>query len=163
WGNGTFASDTNVTFTGSAGTYTISGKHLYTDEDGFSSPIRLRVLHEGTTSNTGNVTLALTDPQIHNLTGGFTFTASEGTAPAAPRLAPFPDPADPNSNVDTPARHSAVHVDWGNGTFVNADPNVTVTGSAGTFTVKGTHLYADEDGFASPIRVRVTHETNPSL
>ena len=50
WGNGTFVSDANVSISGPvAGVFTVTGQHLYAEEDGYPGPVQVRITHEATT------------------------------------------------------------------------------------------------------------------
>jgi hypothetical protein len=168
WGNGTFVSDANVSISGPVnGVFTVTGKHLYTDEDGYPGPVRVRITHEagrqaedGTSTevvSVVSVSLSLTDPPVKPTAAAGPFLATEGTMSAVQTVATFTDPGGP----ETPSDY-VVDMDWGNGTFVLADPNVTISGpdNNGVFTVTGKHLYTDEDGYPGPVRVRITHESS---
>jgi hypothetical protein len=162
WGNGTFVSnDANVSISGPVGgVFTVTGKHLYTDEDGYPGPVQVRITHEATTPfsvvSVVSVPLTLIDPPVSATAATGPFRATEGTMSAVQTLATFTDPGGP----ETLSEYS-VNVDWGNGTFVSGDANLSMSGPvAGVFTVTGKHLYADEDGFTGPIRVRINHEAS---
>ena len=167
WGNGTFVTDANVSISGPVGgVFTVTGKHLYTDEDGYPGPVRVRITHEaGRTSEDGtstevvsvvSVPLTLTDPPASATAAAGPFVATEGTMSAVQTLATFTDPAGAEAVPDY-----TVDVDWGNGAFVSGDANVSISGPViGMFTVTGKHLYTDEDNFTGPIHVRINHEAS---
>jgi hypothetical protein len=165
WGNGTFVSDTNVSISGpdNNGLFTVTGKHLYTDEDGYSGLVQVRIKHEATTpsevDSVVSVPLTVTDPPANATAATGPFQATEGTMSAVQTLATFTDPAGAETTSDY-----TVDVDWGNGTFVSGDTNVSISGPVtsgpmkGDFTVTGQHLYSEEDGSPGPVRVRINHE-----
>jgi hypothetical protein len=161
WGNGTFVSgDTNVSISGpdTSGGFTVSGKHLYTDEDGYAGPVQIRINHEASSpSPVVHMSLALTDPKVQATAATGPFSATEGTLSAVQTLATFTDPGGAEALSDY-----TVDVDWGNGTFVLSDPNVSISGPGvgGVLTVSGKHLYADEDGYTGPVRIRINHEAS---
>jgi hypothetical protein len=144
WGNGTFVSDTNVSISGpdNNGVFTVTGQHLYTDEDGYPGPVKVRItLAANTPSKAASVVsvpLTLTDPPVNATGATGPFLATEGTMSAVQTLATFTDPA----GAETPSDYSA-DVDWGNRTFVS-DTNVSISGpdNNGVFTVTGQHLYS---------------------
>src|SRR5262249_33910248 len=91
WGNGTFVSgDAHVSISGPvAGVYTVTGQHLYGEEDGFPGPVRVRINREGTTSPVVSVSLNLTDPPL--LAAGASFAVVRGACPTQ-TVATFTDP-----------------------------------------------------------------------
>src|SRR5207302_969891 len=158
WGNGTFVTDSNVNIGDPVnGVFAVTGKHLYADEDGYPGPVQVRITHEATTPNeiisVASVPLTLTDPPASAIPAAGPFRATEGTVSAVQTLATFTDPGGP----ETPADYAA-DLDWGNGTFVSSDPNVSISGPVGgVFTITARHLYPEEDGFPGPVRVRINH------
>jgi hypothetical protein len=160
WGNGTFVSgDANVSISGPVGgILSVSGKHLYTDEDGSTGPVRIRINHEASSpAPVVSVPLSLTDPAVQATAATGPFSATEGTLSAVQTLATFTDPGGAEALSDYTA-----DVDWGNGTYVLSDPNVSISGpdTSGRFTVSGKHLYADEDGYSGPVQIRINHEAS---
>jgi hypothetical protein len=161
WGNGTFVSgDPNVSISGpdASGVFTVSGKHLYADEDGYTGPVEIRINHEASSpSPVVSVSLSLTDPAVVATAATGPFSATEGTLSAVRTLATFTDPGGAEALSDY-----TVDVDWGNGTFVSGDADVSISGpgGGGVLTVSGKHLYADEDGYAGPVRIRINHEAS---
>jgi hypothetical protein len=113
----------------------ISGSHKYTDEDGFTGPVRVQVTHENSAAQTVGDTLNLTDPPVQLTAATTPFVATEGTTSAVQTLATFTDPGGAELSTDY-----SVQVDWGNGVFVS-DANVTISGpnSQGVFTISGSH------------------------
>ena len=103
-------------------------------------------------------------------TGGFSFTAVEGTPSAVQTVATFTDPGGPE-----PLNDYAALVDWGDGTAPTAG---ILSVAAGVFTVQGGHTYATGLGlpgdfgntfcgavppsYHKPIKVTITHEGAPS-
>ncbi|HEV3340686.1 MAG TPA: DUF4214 domain-containing protein, partial [Pirellulales bacterium] len=88
-------------------------------------------------------------------TGGFTYSATQGSAATAQTIATFTDPGGAEALAD----YSAT-IDWGDGTSVTAgtlsvDPNTRV------FTVAGEHAYAQPGTFT--VKVSLAHETAPAI
>jgi hypothetical protein len=131
---------TGTATTNSSGvaTFTYTGTHEGTDlisacyKD--SAPVCLAV---------ATVQKTWTDPVI--TASGTAISAVEGI-PFSGTVATFTDP-DPTS---TAGEYSA-KIDWGDGSPI--DTSATITGSAGHFTVHGTHTYSEE---GPPLAVKVT-------
>ena len=127
----------------SAGTYTVAGSHTYTDEGSYS--ISIGVLDDGgqTTTITGTATVA-----DAALTGSSAATAggTEGAVNSSVLAgATFTDANPGNHTADFTAT-----IDWGDGGPTSLG---TVSYSAGTYTVAGSHTYADEGSY--PISIGV--------
>ncbi len=133
WGDGT--SSTGV-ITGGQGTFTIRGSHAYLDEGAMTLTVTL-----AENSSTGNTISATAAATIHE--GDFfptttvaTLNTTEGTTFSG-AVATFID----QNTLATGSGFSAI-IDWGDGTTLSG----SVTGTNGTLTVSGNHLYAD-DGY----------------
>ncbi|HEX7449313.1 MAG TPA: DUF4214 domain-containing protein, partial [Pirellulales bacterium] len=138
WGDGTSATTASVT--GSGGTLTISGSHTYADEGTFTPVVTLSD-PGGTTAST-TATIQVADADTLTATAG-TVSASEGTAFSG-NVATFTD-----TNTATPASDFVATIIWGDG----ATTTTSVTGSAGSFTVPGTHTYADDGTYAVTVTI----------
>jgi hypothetical protein len=153
WGDGS-TDATGLTISGSNGDFTVNGSHLYTEDGNFAFSITIKAGGTGPDANqTATIygEVDVSDPAV--VLTPATFQATEGTLSPVETLATFTDPGGAE-----PLKDYAVAVDWGNGTFVT-DANVSIGGSVnGVFTVTGQHLYADEDGYPGPVRVRIDHE-----
>lgn len=144
WGDGTTSAGT---ITGSAGTFTVTGTHTYTEGGTYAGTVTVT---DGDSSETlsGAFTATVQDAAL-TATSGAALTGVEGatndSAPVQGAVATFTD-ANPNSQA---ADYTAT-VSWGDGA-VSAG---TVTGTAGgTFTVSGSHSYAEDGTY--PISVTV--------
>jgi uncharacterized protein (TIGR03118 family) len=127
WGDGT---TTAGTVTGSAGSYTISGTHLFADE---ASGVTVTVRDAGGSTATIRSPASIADADVFTGTGLTLFTTEGQTVSGT--LATFSDTYTANSASDFSAT-----VIWGDGTTsVGA-----VSGGGANFTVSGSHLYADE-------------------
>jgi hypothetical protein len=133
WGDGT--TDT-ATVTGSAGTFSVNGSHSYVDEGNFQ--VLVTVTETGIANSTSTASFTAQVADADALTGtGSTVAATEGTALTTTGLATFTD------TLANSASDFTGTIDWGDGTTTTG----TVSGSAGSFTVDGTHAYADEGKF----------------
>ena len=131
WGDGT----TSVgTVTGGSGTFTVSGSHVYADEG--SSPLLVTLTDDlpGTASATATGTATVSDDDT--LAGtSITASSTEG-ATFSGTVATFTD----TTYAGNVPGDFAANIDWGDGTTTAG----AVTGSAGSFTVSGSHSYAEE-------------------
>jgi hypothetical protein len=138
WGDGT--PTTSGTITGSAGSFTVAGTHTYAEE---SPPagVKVTITAAANAANTATATSTATVADAALTAGGLSLVG--GPTYAGP-VATFTD-ANAGS---TPADFTAT-VDWG-------DAHVTsgsVTGSAGSYSVNGTHTYATTGSFTIVIHV----------
>jgi hypothetical protein len=130
WGDGT---SSGGTIAGGNGMFTVSGSHKYTDEGTFTVTVTLRDRVPSTVSATATTTASVTEGDV--LTGsGKTIAATEAAAFSG-AVATFAD-----TDTSTPAGGFTATISWGDGTSSAG----TITGSAGSFTVSGSHTYAEE-------------------
>jgi hypothetical protein len=146
WGDGT---TTTGTVTGASGLFTVSGSHKYTEEGVQNLKITLTDDAPGTATFTVSNVALVTEVPVAPV-GGLTLTAVEGTASTSQPVATFTDPA----GAEALANYSA-DIDWGDGT--SATGTITFDATSGTFSVSGSHNYADEDIFS--LTVTIHHET----
>ena len=164
WGDGSTSSTTDglgdVTVTGSAGSYTVSGSHTYADEGTFS-PAWVTVTDSllavnSATSNSASVIVADAP-----LTPGAPVSIPPQETNVAFTL-PVASFTDGNTAASTPSDFSnaGTTIAWGDGTTNTAADgtgDVTITGSgSGGFTVTGTHSYTQATTTAASTAVIVT-------
>src|SRR5207253_2161999 len=137
WGDGSAATTATVTL--SSGTFSVTGTHTYADEGAYTATASIAddggdptSAAEGTTVNDAALTAS-------NGTG---FTATEGNLSATVTVATFSD-ANPGASA---ADFAGTTISWGDGSAATA---ATVTLSSGTFSVTGTHTYADEGAYTA--------------
>jgi hypothetical protein len=130
WGDGSTTAG-SVTVVGSAGT--VYGAHTYA-EDG-SRPVTVSLTETGASPGTATAHSAanVAEAQL-SVTGMGPISTTEG-APVTVTAATFTDPGSPD-----PASQFTASIAWGDGTTSAG----SISGSAGSFTVTGTHTYADE-------------------
>jgi hypothetical protein len=135
WGDGN-TSTAGLTVSGSGGSYTVNGSHLYAEEGPYNFSITVTDTGGNTAVITGSATVG-----DANLTGSSTATATggvEGVTAATLSNATFTD-----ANTGAPSSDFTVTaVNWGDGNTSTA--GLTVSGSGGNYTVNGSHLYAEE-------------------
>src|SRR5207302_1771394 len=140
WGDGSPATVASVTADShAAGQFDVTGVHTHADEGA----------HTATASDAddGGATARATDPATLNappLAGrnGGGFTAAGGNLSATGTVATFSD-ANPGGGA---ADFAGTTITWGDGSPATA---ATVTLSSGTFSVTGTHTYADEGSYTA--------------
>src|SRR5207253_1345008 len=141
WGDGSAATAATVTL--SSGTFSVTGTHTYADE---SSEER-RAGNDGDGGGAADATDAATvNDAALTASNGAGFAATEGNLSATVTVATFTD-ANPGASA---ADFAGTTIDWGDGSPATA---ATVTLSSGTFSVTGTHTYADEGSFTATASV----------
>ena len=131
WGDG---STSPGTVTGGNGSFSVTGNHTYASAGSF--PIKATLSDDAPGTATAQV--STTTGACVTGAAGASISAAEG-ASANRTVATFTDPTD-----SSPASAYAATIDWGDGTTSAG----TITGSAGSFSVSGTHAYADEGTYA---------------
>ena len=127
WGDGNV---TTGTVTGSNGSFSVDGGHTYLDET--SAPVSVsinRTSDNGNTTATGTVSVAEHDALTPQ---GTTFGATTNQALNNVVVATFSD-----ADTTSPAGDFFASINWGDGTTTGG----SVSGSAGAFTVTGSHTY----------------------
>ena len=130
WGDGTTTSGT-VAVNGSG--FDVMGTHTYAEDGSQAVSVLISDAADSTTATAASTANVNEGP--FTLTAGGTLSATEGHAVTGFPLATFNDPGSPNAAGDFNAT-----VDWGDGTTTTG----TITGSGGSFTITGSHTYADE-------------------
>jgi hypothetical protein len=146
WGDGTGA-DTNatITFNPATNTFTVQGSHSYAEEGNYDVIVTLT---HGTAPNaTAISSSAVIDPSVVLNTTPLTFTAVEGQTSATQMVATFTDPG----GAEATSEYTAT-INWGDG---SSTPG-TITFGNGTFSVSGSHTYAQASSPGSPNQVKVT-------
>jgi hypothetical protein len=149
WGDGTVANPDITPFTASAvsgtgGSYTVAGSHRYTEEGAFPITVTINDVGGSSTSDSGSTTVAdaaLTGSTAATATGGV-----ENLSMATLVGATFSD-----ANTGALASDFTTSINWGDGTPL--DTSATVSGSNGSFSVAGTHRYAEEGTYNFTITV----------
>ncbi len=145
WGDGTTSAGTVASLGG--GNFAVSGSHTYADDGSY--PVQLTVLDDGRVLASAGSTATVANGDV--LTpGGLTLAATEGQTLAA-TVATFTD-----SLTTAAAGSFTAGIDWGDGTVTAG----TVTGGGGTFTVAGSHTYAEENAAGYTVRVTLADVNN---
>jgi hypothetical protein len=137
WGDGTSSTGT---VSGSSGSFTVTGSHIYSDEGTFTASVTLTDDTPGTATTSASSTATVSEGD--SLSGtGTPITGTEGTAISG-TVATFTDTLTTNVASDFTAT-----IDWGDGSTSAG----TVAGSNGSFTVTGSHTYNDEGTFTTSV------------
>ncbi len=134
WGDGT---TTPGIVSGAAGAFSVSGSHTYADEGTYNLLVTLADDAPGTASAKVGATMTVTEADVLNGTT-VAIAPTEGAAFSG-TVANFTD-----TNTNTTAAQLTATIDWGDGV---TNSGVAVSGSAGTFSVNGTHTYQEEGSY----------------
>src|SRR4029077_19459092 len=149
----------------SGGVYTVKGDHTYAEESAADHPGSnpytgtVTISHESAPTATATSTATVSDPAVV-ATGGFVVTATEGQDSGSQTVSTFTD----SGGAEAVGDYSA-SINWGDGTAASTG---TITLSGGVYTVKGSHIYAEESAAdhagSNPYTVTVTlsHESAPT-
>src|SRR4029077_18123513 len=149
----------------SGNTFTVKGNHTYAEESAADHPgsnpytITVTISHEAAPTATATSTATVSDPAVV-ATGGFVVTASEGADSGSQTVATFTDPG----GAEVVGDYSA-SINWGDGSAASTG---VITLSGTTYTVKGSHTYAEESAAdhagSNPYQITVTisHESAPT-
>ncbi len=140
WGDGVTSTGT---VSGSGGSYTVSGSHAYADEGSY--PVSVSVTDDGGSTAGGNGTALVSDASL--TAGSLSLSGATEGAGATNASFTFTD-----ANTSAPASDFAATITWGDGVTSTG----TVSGSGGSYTVSGSHAYADEGSY--PVSVSVTDD-----
>jgi cyclophilin family peptidyl-prolyl cis-trans isomerase len=156
WGDGTAPDTTtpNVTITGSAGSFTVTGTHTYKEAGKY--PIKVVITDTGSAANTDNGgaiatgTATATVNEAALSATGVAVNAVQDTAFTRVPVATFTD-----ANLNAGQGDFTASINWGDNT--PATTGIITAQGAGMFTVLGNHTYANPGSFN--ISVNITDAT----
>lgn len=140
WGDGTTSQGTVASIGG--GNYTVVASHVYADEGTFATSVIIADDLPGTAAAAAASSATVVENDTLTAGPAVTASATEG-ATFSGTLATF---ADTTYAANLPADFTA-SIAWGDSTTSTG----TVTGSAGSFTVTGSHAYAEEGTYTPTI------------
>jgi hypothetical protein len=142
WGDGTTSA--GAVGGGLSNPLIVLGSHTYAEEGTFNPVVTLTDVNDsGRATATATATGTATVAEADSLSGtGRSDTLTEGISFSS-TVAKFTD-----TNTSAVAGDFTASIDWGDGT-TDTGAAVTVTGGNGSFTVRGTHAYADEGNFTA--------------
>jgi len=144
WGDGT--SPTAGTVSGGSGSFTLTGQHTYADERKAIFTVTVSENPPGTATATAQGNASAGEADVLSSGSPVTFSAFVGT-PRTGTVANFTD----SDTVNTASDFTAI-ISWGDGTSSAG----TVSGGSGSFSVSGTHTYANTGNF--PLTVQLTED-----
>src|SRR5207253_5872305 len=140
WGDGTATSAGILSVSG--GAFTVKGAHTYADQGSHTTTV---TVSHGSASNAGASSTATVHDAALTASNGTGFTATEGAGTGTVTVATFSD-ANPGA---TAADFAGTTITWGDGATTAA----TVTLSGGTFSVTGSHIYAEEKAYVATAHI----------
>ena len=135
WGDNTTSAATLVA-TSTPGVYTVEGSHTYAEYGAYTIEVSASDKGGSSVPLTPTASTSVADASL-SLAGPFTFTATEGQSSAVQQVATLTDAAGADSQI---ADLSAT-INWGDNTTSAA--TLVATGTAGVYTVEGSHTYAE--------------------
>jgi hypothetical protein len=126
------------------------GSIAYESTEEGADSFAFSVASDGAAPITGTLAITASDPAVV-ATGGFTYSATAGTAGSGQVVATFSDPGSAEALPDY-----AATIDWGDGTSAT-DGTLLVDPNTHVFTVTGAHRYAQAGTF--DVAVTIMHET----
>jgi hypothetical protein len=156
WHDGTPLDTTSAVVSFSGSIYSITGTHSYAEEtlSGTHNDVTVNISElNGSDQDTATTTskASVADPSPIT-TGGFIFTDTEGLTSSVQTVATFTDPG----GAESLGNYSA-SIWWDDGSTSAG----TITFNSGTFTVSGSHRYAEEGNRG--IRVTIHHDQAPDV
>jgi hypothetical protein len=142
WGDG---SSTAGTVSGSSGHFTVSSSHTYAEEGTKVVTATLSDNAPGTATATATGAAKVADASLSAT--AVNLPVSQGDVESNVTLATFTD-----ANSSAPSSDFTATVDWGDGS--SSDQQATVTGTGGTFTVTGSHTYANPGHYSLTVAIQ---------
>lgn len=144
WGDGTKSTGTVGADPGAVGAFIVTGSHVYSDAAPATAPITVVVNDVGGSSTTITSQGIVSQPAI--IGSGATLGGTQAAALSGVTVATFTRGDGSESAADFSA-----NIDWGDGQTSTG----TITQSAGTYSVVGTHTYATSGAFVIGTTVSV--------
>lgn len=144
WGDGT---TTPGTITGGAGTFTVSGNHIYAEGGSWVLTVKVHDLTDSTESEATGTAVVADAPLT--ATGPSVLGVAKGGALAA-TLAHFTD-ADTGSTP--PASHYTATISWGDGSAHIPATIIGLGGGQGYDVTAAPHIYAEEGSFTLAVTI----------
>jgi hypothetical protein len=152
WGDGTTHGSSSVSSEGSLATL----DHTFGEEGTYT--VTVTVTDSTSLSGTATYQVTVTDPVV-TATGGFAFSAVEGSLSSSQTVAKFEDPGGAEPNISDPSGvHYTADIAWGDG---NTSAGTISSGGGNTFIVSGAHVYGEEGTYT--ISVTIHHELTDAV
>jgi hypothetical protein len=156
WNDGTPLQAGQITWNALTTVFTVSAAHTY--PDGGSPPIDVPytvILHHDTSPDVTVSGIAAVSGQAIVATGGFSFSAKEGTTATNVTVATFTDPGFFAPNP-LPTSDYFATIDWGDQSGTTAGTVALTNSAMGLFSVAGSHFYAQEGTYN--VAVTIVHD-----
>ena len=145
WGDSTLTTVTGSQISESGGTFSVPGNHAYVEEGTYTVAVTISDV-DGEVATAGPVAVVVPDAGL-TATATASLSGTEG-ATLSNTVATFTD-ADPNCA----ATDYTATIDWGDHTSLTTVAGSAMTDSGGTFTVPGTHVYAEEGTYTVTVSI----------
>jgi len=140
WGDS--SATTTGTIGGSAGSFSVSGTHTYTEEGSFPVTVTITDVDDAGNTDTTNSTATVADAALH----AGTFTVPSSTSLGNPTNVSFGFSDD---NTGAPASDFTATIDWGD----TSSSTGVIGGSGGSYTAGGSHTYAADGPYTITVTV----------
>ncbi len=149
WGDGT--SCTGSVQMNSDGSFSVRGNHTYAEENAAGYAITVDVTDQGgsTLTGIGKTVVKVADAALQDASPAVTDQATEQAGTGDLVLATFADPGSDGTAAD----YSGTIV-WGDGHTANFTAADVTANDDGTFSVHGSHTYAEEGSYAVRVTIR---------
>src|SRR5205807_1450611 len=142
WGDGNTSSGA-VTYDAGTDVYTVSGSHTYADEGAFA--VSVSIVDDGGSTASVGLSATVADAAL-TASAGPAISATEGASTGTVTVATFTDA--------NPGDHTAdftVLITWGDGNTTSGA--ISYDSGAGTYTVTGSHTYAEEGTYSITVDI----------
>jgi hypothetical protein len=158
WGDGSALQNfTSSAVTGSGGSYAVSGSHQYTEEGSYNITVTFNDGGGSSITDTGSTMVADAAPMAGTATVG---GGVAGVTPAS-LTATFSD-----ANHGAPTSDFSGTINWGDSSPLQAFTSSAVSGSGGSYTISGSHLYAVQGSYSITVKINddgsSTTDTGPT-
>lgn len=145
WGDNTTSA--GIISSDGSGGYIVSGSHTYATDGSYNGTVQIK--DDGVIMTTGSFAATITKEVT--VTGGFSYTDTEGSSTDNQTWATFIDPAGPG-----PISSYSATIDWGDGSQSAGE----IAQNLSTFYVINNHTYADEGNYTVTVTV---HHNNSDV
>jgi PKD repeat protein len=149
WGDGTAATAGSIVANGGGGNFLVRGSHKYAEAGSY--PVSVSITGNDGASLAVQGTATIADAALSGF-GGFVSGTHGVALPVTTQVGTLHD-----ANASAPASEFTATIDWGDGSTSLG----SVTGSGGSYAVKGGHTYAAAGSY--PVKVTVVDQDGATV